>query len=101
MSQGSSFWGFDIPTFSQQSQHLSQHPQQSIHHRGNSPMHEGFLLSMGTSQNCDQTISVTDFNKGDRSKSSASEEDEPSLPLRMVEGKRCRRGIVLSGPIRW
>lgn len=88
MSQGSSFGGFDIPTFSQQSQHLSQHPQQSIHHRGNSPMHEGFLLSMGTSQNCDQTISVTDFNKGDRSKSSASEEDEPSFTTEDGRGKK-------------
>ncbi|KAI9078619.1 hypothetical protein K1719_039368 [Acacia pycnantha] len=87
MSQGgivpagaSSFGGFDVPTFS----HQSQHPQSISHHQThphqrNSPIREGFLLSMGTLQNPDQTISVTDFNKGDRTKSSASEEDEPSL----------------------
>ncbi|XP_054804637.1 uncharacterized protein LOC129307147 [Prosopis cineraria] len=96
MSQGgivpagaSSFGGFDIPTFSHQSQHpQSSHHHQTHPHQGHSPIHEGFPLSMGTLHSCDQTISLTDFNRGDRSKGSASEEDERSF----IEDGRGKKG---------
>ncbi|OMO55261.1 putative transcription factor [Corchorus capsularis] len=41
---------------------------------------------MGTMQNCDQTISMTDYNKGERGKSSVSDEDEPSFTEDGVDG---------------
>ncbi|XP_054787782.1 uncharacterized protein LOC129293720 [Prosopis cineraria] len=53
--------------------HLRQ--RSSVH----SACHDGFPLAMGTLQNCDQTISMADFTKGDRCKNSASEDDEPSF----------------------
>ncbi|XP_071737764.1 uncharacterized protein [Rutidosis leptorrhynchoides] len=44
--------------------------------------HENFPFRMGTIQDCNlhnQTISLSDFGKGERGKSSLSDEDEPSL----------------------
>lgn len=83
---GTSFGGFDLPG-SLQVHHQAQHPhtmhQHQTHPRQGSSLHssvhDGFPLTVGTLQNCDQTISLTDFSKGDRSKNSASEEDEPSF----------------------
>ncbi|KAK2366569.1 sequence-specific DNA binding transcription factor [Trifolium repens] len=79
---GGSFGGFDLPgsmRVNRQAQHTMNqhqaHPCQgpSVH----SSIHDGFPLTMGTLQNCDQTISMNEFGQGDRNKHSASEEDEP------------------------
>ncbi|XP_004496474.1 uncharacterized protein [Cicer arietinum] len=78
---GNSFGGFDLPG-SIQVHHQAHHPhtihQHQVHpNRGSSlhsSDHDGFPLTMGTLQNCDQNISM-----GDRSKNSTSEDDEPSF----------------------
>ncbi|XP_015942542.1 uncharacterized protein LOC107467844 [Arachis duranensis] len=83
MQGGASFGGFDLPG-SIRVHHQGQHPHtmhqqhQNLPRQGSS-VHEGFPLTMGNLQGCDQTISLTDFAKGERSKNSASEEDEPSF----------------------
>ncbi|MED6149180.1 hypothetical protein PIB30_060003 [Stylosanthes scabra] len=80
MQGGASFGGFDLPRVHQQGQHPhTMHQQHQNLQRQGSSVHEGFPLTMGNLQNCDQTISLTDFGKGERSKNSASEEDEPSF----------------------
>ncbi|CAK8573389.1 unnamed protein product [Lathyrus sativus] len=83
---GNSFGGFDLPgsiqvhhqahhphTIHQHQPHPHPHPRQgsSLH----SSVHDGFPLL----QNCDQTVSMTDYSKGERSKNSTSDEDEPSF----------------------
>jgi len=83
---GTSFGGFDLPG-SIRVQHQAQHPHAMHQHQTHprqgssvhSTVHDVFPLTMGTLQNCDQTISMTEFSKGDRCKNSASEEDEPSF----------------------
>ncbi|CAK9134707.1 unnamed protein product [Ilex paraguariensis] len=64
------------PPFSLQQQHHSHSRQGSMVHQ---TIHEGFPLTMGNLQDCDQTISLADYNKGERGKSPASDEDEPSF----------------------
>ncbi|GAU50351.1 hypothetical protein TSUD_288020 [Trifolium subterraneum] len=79
---GGTFGGFDLPgsmRVNRQAQHTMNqhqaHPCQgsSVH----SSIHDGFPLTMGTLQNCDQTMSMNEFGQGDRNKHSGSEEDEP------------------------
>lgn len=41
---------------------------------------------VGTLHNCDQTMSIVDYNKGERSKNSGSEEDEPSFTEEGIDG---------------
>ncbi|OIW06593.1 hypothetical protein TanjilG_03987 [Lupinus angustifolius] len=83
---GNSFGGFGLQESIQvhhQAQHSrTMHQHQTLPRQGSSvhsSVHEGFPLTMGTLQNCDHTIPMTDFSKADRSKNSASEEDEPSF----------------------
>lgn len=93
MSQGGmipgnpAYGGLDLPRSiqihgqAQQShclhQHHHSHPRQTT---GVHPsIHEGFPLTMGTLPGCDQMISVGDFNKGERCKNSASDDDDPSF----------------------
>ncbi|KAM1042715.1 hypothetical protein ACFX13_034832 [Malus domestica] len=82
---GASFGGLDLQG-SMRGQHQTQHPH-TIHHHLPHPhqgslvhpsIPEGFPLKMGTMHHCDQTISMVDYNKGERGKNSASDEDEPS-----------------------
>ncbi|KAI4348079.1 hypothetical protein L6164_008840 [Bauhinia variegata] len=90
---GASYGGFDLPG-SMRVHHLAQHSQCMHQHQAHlrqgasvhSSIHKGFPLTMGSLQSCDQTIPLADFNKGDRSKNSASEEDEPSLTEDGVDG---------------
>ncbi|XP_027924747.1 uncharacterized protein LOC114182159 [Vigna unguiculata] len=78
---GSSFGGFDLPgsirvhrqghhphSMNQHQTHPCQGP--SVH----SSVHDGFPLTMGTLQNCDQTMPMTEFSQGDRNKNSPSDE---------------------------
>ncbi|KAB1220852.1 hypothetical protein CJ030_MR3G023980 [Morella rubra] len=83
---GASYGGFDLQG-SMRVHNQGQHPH-TIHQHQSRPrqgssvhpsVHVGFPLTMGSIQNCDQTISVADFNKGERCKNSASDEDEPSF----------------------
>ncbi|KAK7283570.1 hypothetical protein RIF29_13169 [Crotalaria pallida] len=83
---GASFGGFDLPEpmrVHRLAQHLHTMNQHQTHPcEGSSvhpSVHEGFPLTMGTLQNGNQTMSMTEFIKGDRSKNSASDEDEPSF----------------------
>ncbi|KAM7514690.1 hypothetical protein LguiA_004273 [Lonicera macranthoides] len=55
-------------------QHNHSHPSQGpmVH-----PLiHESFPLTIGTMQDCDPSISLADYAKGERGKNSASDEDE-------------------------
>ncbi|KAJ9166798.1 hypothetical protein P3X46_021499 [Hevea brasiliensis] len=64
-----------------QHQHSIHHQPHPLHRQGSSvhpSIHEGFPLTVGTMHNSDQAISMTDYNKGDKGKNSASDEDEPS-----------------------
>ncbi|KAE8652912.1 hypothetical protein Csa_022662 [Cucumis sativus] len=45
----------------------------------------GFSLSMGVVQNCDHTMSLVEYNKGERCKNSASDED-PSFNEDSIDG---------------
>ncbi|EEF29953.1 transcription factor, putative [Ricinus communis] len=87
LSQGGIFGGFDLQGSTrvhhhqEQHQHAVHHQQNPLHRQGSSVQpstHEGFPLAMGTMRNSDQIISMTDYNKGDKGKNSASDEDEPS-----------------------
>ncbi|XP_058755221.1 uncharacterized protein LOC131628406 [Vicia villosa] len=81
---GNSFGGFDLPG-SIQVHHQAHHPHTIHQHQPHpnprqgssihSSVHDGFSLL----QNCDQTVSMTDYSKGERSKNSTSDEDEPSF----------------------
>ncbi|KAK8510645.1 hypothetical protein V6N13_110148 [Hibiscus sabdariffa] len=57
-------------------QHHHPNPRQgaSVH-----SINEDFALKVGNMHNCEQLISVMDYNKGERGKSSVSDEDEPSF----------------------
>ncbi|XP_021822434.1 uncharacterized protein LOC110763859 [Prunus avium] len=100
---GASYGGLDLEG-SMRVQHQTQHPH-TIHQHHPHPrqgslahpsIHEGFPLKMGTMHNCDQTISMMDYNKGERSKNSASDEDEPSYMEEgtdgHAEGNRGKKG---------
>lgn len=91
---GSPYGGLDLQGSMRSHHHQGQHPH-SVHqhhpHQCQSPsvhpsIHEGFPLMMGTLHNCDQTMSMVDYNKGERSKNSGSEEDEPSFTEEGIDG---------------
>ncbi|PON83049.1 sequence-specific DNA binding transcription factor [Trema orientale] len=91
---GASYGGLDLQG-SMRAHHQGQHPhnihQQHHPHQCQTSsvhpsIHEGFPLTMGTLHNCGQTMSMVDYNKGERSKNSASEEDEPSFTEEGVDG---------------
>lgn len=91
---GASYGGLDLQG-SMRAHHQGQHPH-TIHQQHHShqcqtssvhpSIHEGFPLTMGTLHNCEQTMSMVDYNKGERSKNSASEEDEPSFTEDGMDG---------------
>ncbi|KAD4584770.1 hypothetical protein E3N88_22371 [Mikania micrantha] len=66
-------------------QRHQNHSPQSSRHQGSMihpSIHENFPLQIGTTQDCNhhnQTISLTEFTKGERGKNSMSDEDEPSF----------------------
>lgn len=83
MAGNSSYGGFDFHGSTranhQQLQHYQSHSKQGsmVHPTINA----NFPLTIGSSmQDCNQNISLTDYNKGERGKS-ASDEDEPSLTV--------------------
>lgn len=67
-----------------QHQHSNALPRQGS--TVNPSFHDRFPLTIATMQSCDQNISVGDFNKGDRGKSSMSDEDDPSFTEEGGEG---------------
>ncbi|XP_065881529.1 uncharacterized protein [Euphorbia lathyris] len=66
------------------------HQQQHPIHRQSSSVHpsirDGFPLTMATMNSSDQSISLTNYNKGDKGKNSASDEDEPSYTEDGLDG---------------
>ncbi|KAL0369318.1 UNVERIFIED_CONTAM: hypothetical protein Scaly_1150700 [Sesamum calycinum] len=85
MMQGDgSFGGFDLqgPIL------VHHHQQQNSHPRQGSSMvhHENFPLKMGSSRDCDHTVSVAEYNKLDRGKT-VSDEDEPSFVEGVADGR--------------
>ncbi|GLU16534.1 hypothetical protein SLE2022_329650 [Rubroshorea leprosula] len=91
---GGSFVGLDLQG-SARVHHHTQHPHNIHQHHHTNPrqgssvhasIHEGFPLTMGTMQNCDQTISMTDYNKGERGKFSVSDDDEPDFTEEGADG---------------
>ncbi|KAK7270946.1 hypothetical protein RJT34_26482 [Clitoria ternatea] len=90
---GPSFGGFDLPgsiRVHREAQHTHTMNQHQTHPCQGSSVHssvrDGFPLTMGTLQNCDQTMQMTEFSHGDRSKNSPSDEDEPSFAEEGVDG---------------
>lgn len=85
---GASFGGLDLQG-SMRVHHQAQHHQHTLHqhhhpipHQGSSvrpSIQEGFPLTIGTMQSCDQTISMADYNKGERGKISVSDDEDPSF----------------------
>nr|WNP90948.1 hypothetical protein [Medicago sativa] len=83
---GNSFGSFDLPG-SIQVHHQAHHPHTIHQHQANprqglslhSSVQDGFPLTMGPLQSCDQSISMTDYGKGERGKNCTSEEDDPSF----------------------
>lgn len=65
---GPSYGGLDL-----------QRSMQINHSHSRQTPFEGIPLMMNTLHSCDQTISPGDFNKGDKSKTSVSDEDDRSL----------------------
>lgn len=83
---GASFVGLDLQG-SMRAHHQTQHPHNLHQQHHPNPrqgsmvhpsIHEGFPVKMGTMHNCDQTLSMVDYNKGEKCKNSTSDEDEPS-----------------------
>ncbi|KAL0391815.1 UNVERIFIED_CONTAM: hypothetical protein Sradi_2404300 [Sesamum radiatum] len=85
MRQGDgSFGGFDLqgPILVHHHQQHNSHPRQ-----GSSMVHhENFPLTMGSSRDCDHTVSVAEYNKLDRGKT-VSDEDEPSFVEGVADGR--------------
>ncbi|KAL2497112.1 sequence-specific DNA binding transcription factor [Abeliophyllum distichum] len=89
MLQGNgSCGGFNLQGLVRVHHHQQQHPlalhqQHNSHPQPGSSMvrptsHENFSLTIGSTQDCEQTISIADYSKGERVKP-ASDEDEPSF----------------------
>ncbi|KAI3464647.1 hypothetical protein Pfo_021310 [Paulownia fortunei] len=87
MQGNASYGGFDLQG-PMRVHHHQQHPL-ALHHQHNShprqgssmahpTIQENFPLTIGSTQDCDQTISLADYGKLDMGKS-ASDEDEPSF----------------------
>ncbi|KAJ4700956.1 Sequence-specific DNA binding transcription factor [Melia azedarach] len=90
---GSSFGGLDLQgsmRVHHQAQHhphpMHQHPHTITRPAIHPSVHEGFPLTIGSMQSCDQTISMTDYNKGERGKNSVSDDDDPSFTEEGGEG---------------
>ncbi|KAM5562314.1 hypothetical protein ABKV19_017503 [Rosa sericea] len=101
---GGSYVGLDLQG-SMRAHHQTQHPHtlHQQHHpisrQGSMvhpSIHEGFPVKMGTMHNCDRTLSMVDYNKGEKCKNSASDEDEPSYTEEGVdshiEAQRGKKG---------
>ncbi|KAK9270517.1 hypothetical protein L1049_026098 [Liquidambar formosana] len=77
----------------QQQQQQHHHNPHTLHQQHHSHPRQGSIhdvfppLTMGTMQDYDQTISVTEYNKGERGKNVTSDEDEPSLTEDAVDGQ--------------
>lgn len=65
-------------------QHHSHSRQGTMNH--SSIHHEVFPLTMGSMQDCDQSISLADYNKGEKGKALTSDEDEPSFNEDAIDG---------------
>ncbi|KAE8683413.1 U6 snRNA-associated Sm-like protein LSm3-like [Hibiscus syriacus] len=91
---GGSHGGLDLQGSMRVHNHGKNPHDMPQHHHPNSrqgaasvhSINEDFALKMGSMQNCDQIISMTDY-KGDRGKSSVSDEDEPSYTEEGVDGQ--------------
>lgn len=95
ISGGSSYGGLDLQG-SMRVHHPSLHPQSMPpphhpHHHQGPPVHaqmpEGYPRTMGAMQNCDQIISMAELNKGERSKASGSDDEEPSFTEEGADGQ--------------
>ncbi|XP_059630510.1 uncharacterized protein LOC132273562 [Cornus florida] len=65
-------------------QHHSLPRQGSMVHPS---IHEGFALRIGSMHDSDHNISLADYPKGERGKTSASDEDEPSFTEDMIDSQ--------------
>ncbi|EEF29946.1 transcription factor, putative [Ricinus communis] len=91
---GTPFGGLDLQgSLSVHHQTQYQHAVHQPHHvhRQGSAIHpsirEGFPLTIGTMNNSDQNMSLTNYNTGDKGKISTSDEDEPSYSEDGVDGQ--------------
>lgn len=92
---GATYGGLDLQGATRVHHH--QHPHslhQQLHSQSRqAPMnhssihHEVFPLTMGSIQDCDQTISMADYNKVEKGKALTSDEDEPSFNEDAIDGQ--------------
>ncbi|CBI18199.3 unnamed protein product, partial [Vitis vinifera] len=87
-------------------QHHSHSRQGTMNH--SSIHHEVFPLTMGSMQDCDQSISMADYNKGEKGKALTSDEDEPSFNEDAIDGhndpnrgKKGRKYAILQKKGKW
>ncbi|KAF9608768.1 hypothetical protein IFM89_011389 [Coptis chinensis] len=66
----------------QQQQHLHSQQGSMVH----PPMHDVFPLTVGRMHECEQTMTIVEYNKGEREKTTTSDEDEPSFTEGGVDG---------------
>ncbi|GAB4845141.1 hypothetical protein Ancab_038545 [Ancistrocladus abbreviatus] len=85
MPGGSSYGGLDLQGSIRIRHH--QHPHSLQQQQASISMHDTFPLTMGLIHDYEQSDSVADFNKGDRGKNSASDEDEQSLNEDGIDGQ--------------
>ncbi|XP_044474525.1 uncharacterized protein LOC123202624 [Mangifera indica] len=85
---GDSFGGLDLQGSMKVHHQTQQHPHilhqhhHPIPHQGSlvcPSIHEGFPLTIGTMQSCEQTMSMADYSKGERGKNSVSDDEDPSF----------------------
>ncbi|KAF9608232.1 hypothetical protein IFM89_008187 [Coptis chinensis] len=50
------------------------------------PMHDVFPLTVGRMHECEQTMAIVEYNKGERVKATTSDEDEPNFTKGGVDG---------------
>ncbi|KAF9622285.1 hypothetical protein IFM89_031088 [Coptis chinensis] len=74
----------------QQHPHVLHQQQQHLHSQQGSmvhpPMHDVFPLTVGRMHECEQTMAIVEYNKGERAKTTTSDEDEPSFTEGGVDG---------------
>ncbi|XP_059631605.1 uncharacterized protein LOC132274360 [Cornus florida] len=95
ISGSGSYGGLDLQG-SMRVHHQQQHPIPLHQHHHplprqgsmvNPSIHEGFPFRKGSMHDCDQTISLADYPKGERGENPASDEDEPNFTEDAFDGQ--------------
>ncbi|KAF9601584.1 hypothetical protein IFM89_020500 [Coptis chinensis] len=80
--------------------HQQQQPNSQQGSMAHQPMHDVFPLTVGSMHECEQTMAIAEYNKGERAKTTTSDEDEPSFTEGGVDG-HCEAGRGKKGGSPW